>query len=256
MTMDLMYGCGSEYDPTLEELLEVDLRSEMDRIIAAANGHPFEFMTELEYSTGHSEEGIDEIDIRFDASRFDPFSLSSFGLNPISIKSKPMAANFKNSKANHHISPNNVVNNLKNSQSSSPIIPVKKVIGNIHSRSIYVNQPASQKPTTIVASVGSLSMGGLATLEETLGTLTVSGQPCQALLLSGTGRDSLPSLAFVLHSASLCTRDEGGAVLGFGKTSMKRLLVGPHLNHFLVSFPLLHASSTGILSIVVQTSAE
>ena len=176
-----MYGCSSEYDPTLEELLEVDLRSEMDRIIAAANGHPFEFMTELEYSSCH-EEGMDEIEIRFDASKFDPFSLSSFGLSPMSVKKTNNGVIVPVSKNGNVRTTNITTSNNRNSTSQAQAVPVlKRTSGNsVSTRNVpsiinnnIANQSSNhnQKPPAVVASVGSLGMSGLATLEETLGTL-------------------------------------------------------------------------------------
>lgn len=178
MTMDLMYGCSSEYDPTLEELLEVDLRSEMDRIIATAKRHPFEFMTELEYSSCH-EEGMDEIDIRFDASKFDPFSLSSFGLSPVSKKGNNNTPNgAKNTSRSITINNYATIHNNKNGSSQAQAVPVlKRTSGNaVSSRNVPSiiqnnNQSNHHKSAPVVASVGSLGMSGIATLEETLGTL-------------------------------------------------------------------------------------
>ena len=87
--MDLMYGCGAEFDISLQELIECDLKSEMDRIMAAA-GSNADLMTELANGPLLSEEGFDEFAIQFDTHDhrlLDPYGLS-IGLGHSSIISK------------------------------------------------------------------------------------------------------------------------------------------------------------------------
>jgi hypothetical protein len=90
--MDLMYGCGAEFDISLQELIECDLKSEMDRIIAAA-GSNADLMTELANGPLLSEEGFDEFAIQFDTHDhrlLDPYGLS-IGLGPHSkLTSSPL----------------------------------------------------------------------------------------------------------------------------------------------------------------------
>jgi len=60
--MDLMYP---DFDGTLQEILECDLKSEMDRIVAIANGGG-DLMTELNAESLIPEEGFDDFDLRDD----------------------------------------------------------------------------------------------------------------------------------------------------------------------------------------------
>lgn len=83
--MDLMYSCGSDIDISLQELVECDLKSEMDRIIAVSGGNP-DIMTELANAPLLAEEGIEEFGFNgLGGERLlDPYGLShGFGFNSL-----------------------------------------------------------------------------------------------------------------------------------------------------------------------------
>jgi len=91
--MDLMYGGGAEYDISLQELIECDLKTEMERIMAAA-GTDADLMTELANSPLLSDEGFEEFAAELDSQLLrDPYGYN-FGPKvvsaPVRIPAQPV----------------------------------------------------------------------------------------------------------------------------------------------------------------------
>jgi len=81
-----MYGCASDYDLSLQEQMEFDLKAEMDRLLNGSGGNKSDLISDLETPPLLFDEGFDELGMKLESySENDVFGLGplGYGLGPI-----------------------------------------------------------------------------------------------------------------------------------------------------------------------------
>lgn len=204
--MDLMYGCGSEMDMSIQELFEQDMQNEINRMMSSDLGIDDLMGDSTPLFQGLTEDGFDEFDLCFESSNaessitkgadlFDPLGnkKAMAAVVNVPLKSQVSSSNSRNSNgtttvtiikgSNTQSSLSTVTKNASASSSSSTVTIKQNGLGrpNVHrfgtqTRTIVTTtRPNTPPPMQYVRVLSSTeSMPKTLSFDESYGGVMVS----------------------------------------------------------------------------------
>ncbi len=205
--MDLMYGCGSEMDMSIQELFEQDMQNEINRMMSSDLGIDDLMGDSTPLFQGLTEDGFDEFDLCFESSNaessitkgadlFDPLGnkKAMAAVVNVPLKSQVSSSNSRNSNGTTTVTiikGSNTQSSLstvtKNASASSSTVTIKQNgLGrpNVHrfgtqTRTIVTttrpNTPPQMQYVRVLSSTE--SMPKTLSFDESYGGVMVSSSP-------------------------------------------------------------------------------